>query len=172
MKQKRQERLVDNLILNIGNYAAVDDGYLKWIDDNNKNVVPFIEDDRTYVPLRFIGEAFDAEVNWNADAKEITINLGETLIKMNIGKTEYTVNGEVKEMDVAPFIREDRTIVPVRFVSEALDKAVYWDPGMKLVIVTPSDRPWDPDGEAEKDILPDALLIMSELVRDIKPEAE
>ncbi|MBR2500203.1 MAG: hypothetical protein IKB60_03900, partial [Clostridia bacterium] len=39
LEEKREARLVDSLILNIGNYAAVDDGFLKWIDENNKNVV-------------------------------------------------------------------------------------------------------------------------------------
>ncbi len=168
LEQKREARLVDSLILNIGNYAAVDDGFLKWIDDNNKNVVPFIEVDRTFIPLRFVGEAFGANVNWKADEQEITIILDKNEIVMNIGKTTYTVNGEEREMDVAPFIKEDRTIVPVRFVSEALGKAVHWDEARALVIVTPKDRPWDPEGDAEKSILPAALMIISELVRDIK----
>ena len=169
LKQKRAERLVDSLILNIGNYAAVDDGFLKWIDDDNKEVVPFIESDRTFVPVRFISEAFGAEVKWNPENQEILISLDETDIKMYIKKDAYTVNGEENQMDVAPFIKEDRTFVPIRFISEALGKSVYWDPGMKLIMVTPEDRPWDPDGEAEKNILPDALLIMSDLIRDIKP---
>lgn len=169
LKQKRAERLVDSLILNIGNYAAVDDGFLKWIDDDNKEVVPFIESDRTFVPIRFISEAFGAEVNWNPENQEILITLDETEIKMYIKKDTYTVNGEEKQMDVAPFIKEDRTFVPIRFISEALGKSVYWDPGMKLIMVTPEDRPWNPDGEAEKNILPDALLIMSDLIRDLKP---
>ena len=65
LEEKREARLVDSLILNIGNYAAVDDGFLKWIDENNKNVVPFIEGDRTFIPLRFVGEAFGADVCGN-----------------------------------------------------------------------------------------------------------
>lgn len=171
LKQKRAERLVDSLILNIGNYAAVDDGFLKWIDDDNKEVVPFIESDRTFVPVRFISEAFGAEVNWNPENQEILISLDETEIKMYIKKDTYAVNGEEKQMDVAPFIKEDRTFVPIRFISEALGKSVYWDPAMKLIMIAPEDRPWDPNGEAEKNILPDALLIMSDLIRDIKPVA-
>jgi len=76
-------------------------------------------------------------------------------------------------MDVAPFIREDRTFVPVRYIGEALDKAVYWDGALRLVIVTANESPWNPEGKAEKDILPDALLLMSELVRDMMlPKAE
>ena len=171
LEEKREVRLADSLILNIGNYAAVDDGFLKWIDESNKNVVPFIEADRTFIPLRFVGEAFGAKVLWNADNQEIKINLDEIEIVMNIGKTAYTVNGEEKKMDVAPFIKEDRTIVPVRFVSEALRKAVYWDAQKSLVIVTPEDKPWDPDGDAEKSILPAALMIISDLIRDIKLES-
>lgn len=167
LKELRKERLVDSLILNIGNFAAVDDGYLKVIDESNREVVPFIEADRTYLPLRFIGEAFGAEVNWNPDSQEIKVTLGENVVVMNIGKTTYTVDGEVKEMDVAPFIKEDRTFIPVRYIGEALNKAVYWDGSLKLVIVTAEDKPWDPDGKAEKDILPDALLLMSEMVRDM-----
>ena len=167
LKELRKERLIDSLILNIGNFAAVDDGYLKVIDKSNREVVPFIEEDRTYLPLRFIGEAFGAEVNWNADNQEIKVTLGETSVVMNIGKTAYTVDGEVKEMDVAPFIKEDRTFIPVRYIGEALNKAVYWDGALKLVIVTAEDKPWNPDGKAEKDILPDALLLMSEMVRDM-----
>ena len=172
LQEKREERLVDCLILNVGNYAVVDDGTLKWIDDNNKIVVPFIEGDRTYLPLRFIGESFGADVKWNPENEEITVTLGEDVIIMNIGKTSYTVNGEIKEMDAHPFIREDRTFVPVRYIGEVLNKSVYWDGTLKLVILTPVERPWNPEGEAEKDILPDALLIMSEFVRDLKPASE
>ncbi len=167
LKTLRKERLVDTLILNIGNYAAVDDGYLKAIDVANKNVVPFIEGDRTYLPLRFVGEAFGAEVNWNPENQEIKVSIGETEVVMNIGKTEYSVNGDKKEMDVAPFIKEDRTFIPVRYISEALGKAVYWDASLKLVIVTAEENPWDPEGKAEKDILPDALLLLSDIVRDM-----
>lgn len=169
LKQKRAERLVDSLILNIGNYAAVDDGFLKWVDDSNKEVIPFIDSDRTFVPVRFISEAFGAEVNWNPENQEIVIKLKETEIKMYIGNIKYTVNGAEKEMDAVPLIKQDRTFVPIRFISEALGKSVYWEPGMKLIIVTPEERPWDPNGEAEKNILPDALLIMSDLIRDLKP---
>ena len=167
LKTLRKERLVDTLILNIGNYAAVDDGYLKAIDAANRNVIPFIEGDRTYLPLRFVGEAFGAGVNWNPENQEIKVSIGEAEVVMNIGKAEYFVNGEKKEMDVAPFIKEDRTFIPVRYISEALGKAVYWDASLKLVIVTAEENPWDPEGKAEKDILPDALLLLSNIVRDM-----
>ncbi len=48
-------------------------------------------------------------------------------LKMTLGKTEYTVNGAKKTMDVAPIVRNDRTMLPVRYVAEALGAEIAWD---------------------------------------------
>ncbi len=47
-------------------------------------------------------------------------------LKMTLGKTDYTVNGEKKTMDVAPIIRNSRTMLPVRYVAEALGAEIGW----------------------------------------------
>ncbi len=48
-------------------------------------------------------------------------------LKMTLGKTDYTLNGETKTMDVAPIIRNSRTMLPVRYVAEALGAEIAWD---------------------------------------------
>ena len=48
-------------------------------------------------------------------------------LKMTLGKTAYTLNGETKTMDVAPIIRNERTMLPVRYVAEALGAEIAWD---------------------------------------------
>ncbi len=48
-------------------------------------------------------------------------------LKMTVGKTDYTVNGEQRTMDVAPIIRNSRTMLPVRYVAEALGAEIAWD---------------------------------------------
>ena len=48
-------------------------------------------------------------------------------LKMTLGKTNYTLNGETKTMDVAPIIRNSRTMLPVRYVAEALGASIDWD---------------------------------------------
>lgn len=48
-------------------------------------------------------------------------------LKMTLGKTEYTLNGATKTMDVAPIIRNSRTMLPVRYVAEALGAEIAWD---------------------------------------------
>lgn len=91
---------------------------------NNKVVTgdaaPYVANSRTYVPIRALAEAFSADVNWDNDARTVTIVRGDKTIVMNADKATYTVNGEEATMDVTPEIKDGRTYVPVRFVAEAL----------------------------------------------------
>ncbi len=84
------------------------------------DAAPYLKNNRTYVPIRALAEAFGADVEYVKEGQTVTIELGSTKIEMNIGKTAYTVNGEAKTMDVVPEAKNGRTYVPVRFVAEAL----------------------------------------------------
>ena len=84
------------------------------------DAAPYLKNNRTFVPIRALAEAFGADVEYVKEGQTVTIELGSTKIEMNIGKTAYTVNGEAKTMDVAPFAKDNRTYVPVRFVGEGL----------------------------------------------------
>jgi rhamnogalacturonan endolyase len=111
--------------------TAVVDGAPIRIDNDNLEVVPYISsEDRTLVPIRFISEALGADVNWDEATQKITITNGDTEIVMNIGAVDYTVNGDKKSMETAPVISQDRTMVPLRAIAEALDKSVYWNNGL------------------------------------------
>ena len=85
-----------------------------------KDAAPFAQDNRTFVPFRALGEALGAKVDYDQDAKTVTYKLGSSEIVMTLGSKEYTVNGVKKTMDVAPFAKDNRTYVPVRFVGEGL----------------------------------------------------
>ena len=85
------------------------------------DAAPYVADSRTMVPIRALTETFGAEVNYDNDARTVTIKDGDTTVVMTIGEKTYTVNDEEQTMDVAPVIGSgDRTYVPVRFVAEAL----------------------------------------------------
>ena len=155
----RKERKAGTVVLQINNNKVSLNGALKWVDKDNKNVVPYIENDRTMVPLRFISEALGAEVEWVAETRTIHISLEETKISMQIDNKEYTINGETKEMDVAPVIREDRTFVPLRFVSEALNKSVYWNGVTSIVVIAPLDKPWDDKDPVTQQLMTDTLMM-------------
>ncbi len=153
----REERKAGTIVLQINNYAVSVNGVLKWVDKDNKNVVPYIENDRTMVPLRFISETMGAKVTWIPETRTIDIVLDETEISMQIDNTSYTINGETKTMDVAPVIREDRTFVPLRFVSEALNKSIYWNEATSVVVVAPIDKPWDDKDSTTQQLMTDTL---------------
>lgn len=104
------------------------------IDAGNLDVTPLISNNRTLVPARFISENFEAKVDWNQATQTVTINYGEKIIKLIIGKATIEINGAVKDIDTYPQIINSRTFVPLRAIVEALDKKVYWDPRGLILI--------------------------------------
>lgn len=90
------------------------------------DVAPYVKDSRTYVPLRALAQSFGADVNWDEETGEITVDGNGTKVVLEVGKTTYTVNDNEKTMDVAPELDSaaGRTLVPVRFVAEALGYTV------------------------------------------------
>jgi len=96
---------------------------------------PILQNNRTFVPIRYIAESFGAKVNWNEQLQQVTIDSGNTHIVLRIGDTNISRNGNNMQLDVAPFIRNDRTYVPLRFVSEALGHYVDWDATEQAVYI-------------------------------------
>lgn len=94
--------------------------------DSNTNVVPVIVSDRTFVPLRFISENFGAEVGYNESDRSITVTSDGKTAVLQVDSNLMSVGDEKVTLDAAPFINSDRTLVPVRAVSEAIGKSVAW----------------------------------------------
>ena len=92
--------------------------------------------DRTVVPVRAIFEGLGAEVNWDDENKTVISKLGDATVTMVIGEKSITVNDTATEIDVPAQIVNDRTLVPVRAVSESFGCGVEWDAETKTVIVT------------------------------------
>ncbi len=99
------------------------------------DVAPYIKGDRTYVPMRYLGEILGAEVVWDDAARTVTLTKGDDVVVFTIGSTTYTINGEANTADVAPEISNDRTMLPARFVAEAFGATVGWDPATKTVLI-------------------------------------
>lgn len=126
---------VGTLHYTFGDVAGVGTSVVMTIDSktvlvNNEmdtlDVAPYIKDSRTYVPLRALAQSFGADVNWDETTGEITVDGNGTKVVLEVGKTTYTVNDNEKTMDVAPELDSaaGRTLVPVRFVAEALGYTV------------------------------------------------
>ena len=90
--------------------------------------VPVLNGGRVYVPLRAVAETFGAEVNYDGVTGDVTITTAENEVIMNTLASVYTVNGTLKWMDMAPYINSaSRTMVPVRFIADALGFGVAVD---------------------------------------------
>jgi hypothetical protein len=95
------------------------------------DVPTVLKDSRTFVPVRFLTEALGFSVSYIPNDKEVVI--GDNYIRLKIGSNDYILNGKTFSMDVAPFIENSRTYVPLRFVMEALNMSVLWDDASKKV---------------------------------------
>ncbi|MFE8698138.1 copper amine oxidase N-terminal domain-containing protein [Cytobacillus sp. FJAT-53684] len=95
-----------------------------------------IDKGRTLVPLRAIFEELDANVSWNQKSQTITATKGATKITLKIGSSNTTINGKNKKIDVPASIKDNQTLVPLRFVSEALGAQVQWDNTLNTATIT------------------------------------
>lgn len=87
---------------------------------------PFIKNDRTLVPLRFIVEAIGGEVNWDNDNRIVIVNSKGKNFELKIDSKTIKINGEDVNIDQAAIIKGDRTYVPIRFIAENWDMVVNY----------------------------------------------
>jgi peptide/nickel transport system substrate-binding protein/oligopeptide transport system substrate-binding protein len=98
---------------------------------------PIIENGRTLVPFRFIGEALGAFVDWNPSDNTVSYVLEDKNIVLKIGSTTAIVNGKEYKLDVPPkILPSGRTVVPVRFIGDAIGAKVDWNSKTKMVTIT------------------------------------
>ncbi len=125
-----QKRMVSTVALKIDSPYTYANNAVTQIE-----AAPVIVNGRTLVPVRAIAEALGAQVDWNNDTRQVTISKNDRSVVMTIGAVDYTVNGQAKTMEAAPSITNGRTLVPLRAVSEALGKVVYWNNDRRMIVV-------------------------------------
>jgi len=103
------------------------------------DVQPQIISGRIMVPMRVIFEALGAEVTWDGKTRTITATSEGLVVTTTIGDKIIRVNGEARPMDIAPIITGDRTLVPVRFISEAFGCEVRWVGSARVVYIDSPD---------------------------------
>ncbi|CDZ75074.1 copper amine oxidase N-domain protein [Peptoniphilus sp. ING2-D1G] len=88
---------------------------------------PFIKDDRTLVPVRFIVEALKGEVNYDEENRIVNMVYNGKIIIIPIDDNKIVVNDEVIIMDTTAIIKDSRTFIPIRFVAESIGMIVDYD---------------------------------------------
>ena len=79
----------------------------------------------------------DRHIVWNEEEQSVTVYDGANVMKLTIGSGAISLNGEVKSFDVAPYFyhANNRTYVPVRAISEILDKYVMWEEATSTIFI-------------------------------------
>ncbi|MED2001768.1 copper amine oxidase N-terminal domain-containing protein, partial [Brevibacillus formosus] len=98
---------------------------------------PFIDPatSRTMVPIRFISEKLGAKVEWDESIQTVKIDRNGKQITLKIGEKVYKWGDRRFGIDAPAVIKDDRTFVPLRAVSQAFEVYVKWDSAQRLVIV-------------------------------------
>lgn len=136
--ERAMKRIKKAVALYIDSPYAFVNGKLNQIDSNDAAVVPVIIDNSTYVPLRFVTESLGATVDYDEATKDATIKLGDKTITVNTGTTIAKVDGGDVDMGIKPIIFNSRIQIPLRKVTELLDKKVTWDDG-GLISISDTD---------------------------------
>lgn len=141
---KKSKSIIFSLILLVFLFVNVFAGKTPQIEYNGKiiksDVQPFIQNERTMVPIRFISETLGYKVDWNNEERLVSITGKDTSLELKIGSKKAKVNGKDLELDAPAIIKSDRTFVPLRFVAENLKAEVKWDNDNFKVIINDSSN--------------------------------
>ncbi|MEW6276659.1 MAG: copper amine oxidase N-terminal domain-containing protein [Bacillota bacterium] len=102
--------------------------------DQTMDVAPYIKDGRTFVPVRYVAQALGVtpENILYADGK-VTLIKGDKVVQLTIGSNVMVINGISIAMDVPAEIKDGRTMLPFRWVAQALGAKVNWDEATQTV---------------------------------------
>jgi len=83
---------------------------------------------RVLVPLRGVMEKLGAYVSYQASTRTVTAQRGDVDLQLTLGQRRALVNGREVMLDVPAMEYRGSTLVPLRFMGEALGAEVRWDP--------------------------------------------
>lgn len=98
--------------------------------------MPINQNGSTLVPLRGIFESLGATVEWDGTTQTVSAQKGDTFIKLQVGQKIGLVNGKSVGLSVAAQTINGSTMVPLRFVSEALGAQVNWNANTSTVTIS------------------------------------
>lgn len=101
------------------------------------------------VPIRVIVEGLGYDVGWEKKSGTVTIKQGDTELKLLIDKDQALIGDQSVTLAAAPFLLNNTTMVPLRFVSESMGLKVSWDNKEKSAYL------YSPEGGAAGEILPE-----------------
>ncbi|GEA18341.1 copper amine oxidase N-terminal domain-containing protein [Moorella sp. E306M] len=100
------------------------------------DVAAYVKDGRTYLPVRYVAYALGVNpenIFWDEATQTVTVLKGTTAVQLTVGSKVLKVNGISLTMDVAPEVVSGRTMLPFRFIAQALGASVGYDDATQTV---------------------------------------
>ncbi|RAV00239.1 copper amine oxidase N-terminal domain-containing protein [Paenibacillus sp. YN15] len=97
---------------------------------------PVLVNNVALVPLRFIGDALGASTVWDGDTQTVTMTSAGSTIVLSIGSEEALVNNQPVILDQPAAIRNETTMVPLRFIAEALGQTVAFNQELQTITLS------------------------------------
>ena len=113
-----------------------------YVDENPVvlDAAPIILNSRTLLPIRAVVEATGGTIAWEASTRKVTIVRKDKTLVLWIDRNVATLNGQSVNIDsdpkVVPIIMSGRTLLPLRFVAEALALDVQWNATTQAITIT------------------------------------
>lgn len=131
---KEPDAPATTIVLTVGQKKAV-------VDDQSLvlEAAPYLKSGlgRTLVPIRFIGEAFRADVDWDSGSRTVSIKLKDKEIVLRLDSDQAYINGTAQVIDCPPKLHSSgRTFVPLRLISELLGAKVSYEAATSKIIMT------------------------------------
>lgn len=123
------------------NSLSYTNGEIKILIDGQRiysDSAPIMINNRTLVPIRAVAEAMNYTVTWNEEAQSVTLteNQGSRTLHFAIGNSVALKNlTQEIALDVPAIILGERTYLPLRAVTEAMDALVNWDDAARAVLI-------------------------------------
>lgn len=122
------------IILQIDNPIMKVNGEEKEIDTQYKTA-PVIRNGRTLLPVRAIIEEIGGTVFWDEEKETVTLKYENVNITLTIGNLAAFRNGETFILDTAPIVKNNRTLLPIRFIMESFGYSITWDDGDRSIMI-------------------------------------
>jgi len=125
------------------------------------DVKPEIKNNRTMVPLRFISENLGAKVNWSGS--EVTLAKSDTQVILKLKSKTAVRNGKPALLDATPYIKNNRIMVPLRFIAETFNCSVEF----RNSTVSVEPAPFILDGVIVKALQHEVYYTMGSIVKQM-----
>lgn len=104
------------------------------------DVAPFIHNNRTMLPIRFVAESLGMDVQWINETRTVLLTDKTTRVEIPVDTNKIIVNGKTYESDTKAMIKNDRTYLPIANVARALGlvdgKEIIWNAATQEVEIT------------------------------------